>query len=1059
MVAEFVASTLGAQGANLGLTPSDLAAFQIQQSAAINRATVSGNYADSATPGSTLVPVTIGDAAWVASQNALVGVTSDPTTVTTQEAKITAAEAVTPNNPALITPIPQALTLTTGIDSPTQGFQTGHGATATTAGAIFQADPAAGVLGLNNTLNTGDNLQDTVGDGTLNFTAVLATAGLLANPGYATGVTMNGISTLNTTNQASLLGIGLLPSGFQGNITGLTTVNDGFNGIGSVAGVQLGGPNQGLNTALQTVNINQFAGNPTITGLGILPVFAADIKAGIAAPNLTVNLNGNLGAVSGPLAPGAGGAAIISISSDGPLGTVAAPNTSYVTQTYNTGTNTATYLQLEAQSGGFLGAILAAPSVDGTTNFVFKGGGTLAVGQDVAGDHQLAQNIDASGTTGSVYITGAASGLFTGNAIASIYPADLTFAGPGALFGSQAGFLDNGGDGIFGLTKFELGSGTTYFDASNANAAELALLTTTPGALVALNNEIVVNDGVAATGSLTTFANIKGFEILGVGGAVPGTDGAGASGGTYNMTNLPTFNEIIYQTSDAFGFGVGTGVKIINQAATLTVNIEDNGSGLGDNLTVSTLGGAAETFNLVLGNPLHGAFGGGDLGNVTLTNDNIFNITAAGAGLATDFTGFISLTPTSPGTETVNIGNTTTDGVTSSSTQPLSIGFGQTAGGIADINAVTHLLNPLNLTINDTSSSGVSLNDATTGLLNFTAPGDTAAISYSNNAFVISVTGTGGLITLGGDANFVTSSTVAGSIGDTITGSASGSNMLGGSIGNDAITALSGVNTIYTDGGADTIVLSASGVHSHDVIDLYAGEGAVGPGADIPVIANSITDAANLSQLGWSGLPTGGVATEFGAIGALSGGTSASISLIQTSTGGQAFNPGTDSLGFGVIAWGTGTNGAGGANLGLTNAAAVGGFATLASGAAVSAQVVTPGVVSNAGDTLLAGTNLIELNGSFTGGAAQVADTLVNAASRIFFASALGATNDAHILLAYQNNGSVDIADVTFHAGGAAMGNTAAVTGGTVHISDIVQLTGVSLASFEANATTAVHFV
>ena len=233
--------------------------------------------------------------------------------MTAQEAKITAAEAVTPNNPALITPLPVALMLTTGIDSPTQGFSTGHGATATTAGAIFQADPAAGVLGLNNTLNTGDNLQDTVGDGTLNFTAVLATAGLLANPGYATGVTMNGISTLNTTNQANLLGIGLLPSGFQGNITGLTTVNDGFNGIGSVAGVQLGNTGQGLNTVLQTVNINQFSGNPLTTGF--LPVFAGYIAAskGSTTNSLAVNLNGNIGSTKA--------AAIISIASDGPAGT------------------------------------------------------------------------------------------------------------------------------------------------------------------------------------------------------------------------------------------------------------------------------------------------------------------------------------------------------------------------------------------------------------------------------------------------------------------------------------------------------------------------------------------------------------------------------------------------------------------------------------------------------------------------------------------------------------------------------------------------------------------
>ena len=486
VAAEFVASTLGAQAANLGLTPSDLAAFQIQQAAANNRSTVSGFYADSATPGSTLVPVTIGDPAWVASQNALVGVTSDPTTVTAQEAKITAAEAVTPNNPALITPLPVSLMLTTGINSPTQGFSTGHGATATTAGAIFQADPAAGVLGLNNTLNTGDNLQDTVGDGTLNFTAVLATAGLLANPGYATGVTMNGISTLNTTNQANLLGIGLLPSGFQGNITGLTTVNDGFNGIGSVAGVQLGNTGQGLNTVLQTVNINQFSGNPLTTGF--LPVFAGYIAAskGSTTNSLAVNLNGNIGTTKA--------AAIISIASDGPAGTAGAGNAnlSYGTQTYNTGTNTATFLQLEAQTGGFLGAIIPAPSVDGTTTFAFKGGGTLAVGQDFAGDHQNVQDINAAATTGSVFITGATSGVAT--------QAFATTANPGWLFGSAAGFLDDTGTGgAFELTSFKLGTGKNTLDVSSASVAQVAALTTTPGANTLTTNEIIVNDAVATT--------------------------------------------------------------------------------------------------------------------------------------------------------------------------------------------------------------------------------------------------------------------------------------------------------------------------------------------------------------------------------------------------------------------------------------------------------------------------------------------------------------------------------------------------------------------------------
>ena len=74
---------------------------------------------------------------------------------------------------------------------------------------MFNALPVAGTLGLNNTLNIGDNLQTTgaaAGTSTLNVTDVLATAGLLANPPYATGVTLNGISTLNISNQAAPFG-------------------------------------------------------------------------------------------------------------------------------------------------------------------------------------------------------------------------------------------------------------------------------------------------------------------------------------------------------------------------------------------------------------------------------------------------------------------------------------------------------------------------------------------------------------------------------------------------------------------------------------------------------------------------------------------------------------------------------------------------------------------------------------------------------------------------------------------------------------------------------------
>ena len=45
-IASFTASTLGAVAGNLGLTPTDLTAFQTQQQAAINRSNVSGNYAE-----------------------------------------------------------------------------------------------------------------------------------------------------------------------------------------------------------------------------------------------------------------------------------------------------------------------------------------------------------------------------------------------------------------------------------------------------------------------------------------------------------------------------------------------------------------------------------------------------------------------------------------------------------------------------------------------------------------------------------------------------------------------------------------------------------------------------------------------------------------------------------------------------------------------------------------------------------------------------------------------------------------------------------------------------
>ena len=224
-----------------------------------------------------------------------------------------AAEGITPGVPAPRTSLfalpSAAFTLTPGVDGPI-GF------TATTEGAIFNAQPVAGILGLNNTLNTLDNLQDTEGDGTLNLTEVAATAGLLANPPFATGVTLNGLSALNVSNQATVLGLAL-NGGFQGNVTGLTVVNNN----NSIATVQLGGTGQGLKTLLTNYNINNYAGPATGAFLNILAASAADLTK-----TINIGITGPLGATT------FGSASQIIFSNDsGAPGTTASPNNTYGT--------------------------------------------------------------------------------------------------------------------------------------------------------------------------------------------------------------------------------------------------------------------------------------------------------------------------------------------------------------------------------------------------------------------------------------------------------------------------------------------------------------------------------------------------------------------------------------------------------------------------------------------------------------------------------------------------------------------------------------------------------
>ena len=446
--------------------------------------------------------------------------------------------------------------LTQNIDSPTSGFSTNasgtpllNGFTASAAGTVFNALPFVTALGFgNNTLNIGDNLQTTgaaTGTAILNYTTATAST---ANPPFALDVTMNGVATANITNAST----GAV-AGFQGSITGLTTVNDDT----SLFGIQVGGAGQGLKTALTNININNYAG-PTA---GVPPVISAIIAAaaGSAANTIKVGITGPLGSTAF-LSAGK-----ILISNDGPTGTAASPNLSY--GTWDITASSTSFLQLD--QGG----------VGGATALTLAGAGEIAVGQDAVGDWQKVKSIDASATTGAVIITGHSAGVPT-NAFAS--PSN-----PGWLFGSVAGLLDEGA-GTFALTTFDLGSGRNVLDVSNATAAEIGALTTTPAATVATNNVIIVSDAAATTTSATTFAKIKGFADLGV----------TAASGAIDMANLPTsINDIIYFTPAAGGVAINHAID------GLTVDFHGNNTlGAGGPLTVNGPLAATATLNLDFGN-------------------------------------------------------------------------------------------------------------------------------------------------------------------------------------------------------------------------------------------------------------------------------------------------------------------------------------------------------------------------------------------------------------------------------------------------------------------------
>ena len=623
-------------------------------------------------------------------------------------------------------------------------------------------------------------------------------------------------------------------------------------------------------------------------------------------------------------------------------------------------------------------------------------------------------------------------------------------------FDSYAGLHNEGAAGQFNLTSV---LPLPFLDVSGMTAAQLANLSMTPGGTLNPGN-IIVSDAVATTTSATTFANIRGFSTLGIGGAAA-DDGAG---GIVDMANLPaTINTILALTPAQ----LGAAITINDQVNALTVALWDNTT-TANTLKVGAVGpapGLADSLTVNIGN---GWNANGDvIGAITAFGDELFTLTALGAATKTagslDSTGLVTLTPTLTGNEQVTIDGHADIFVGGSAVEP--------AGAIVDITGDVLQVNNLAITIINTRATALQ-GDVTAGtLLNFiTDAGDNGgvfapSIGYSTNAMTIDASASGGLIMLGGDANFVPGASVALSTGDTIIGAenpvgyqtgGAGSLVLGnvlvGSIGNDIIISksLTLPDYIITEGGADKITLAA-GHTGADHVGFYAAAGNVNVGGKYAV--GSVTGAISeggvalfeFANPGWWGIPAGGSSAKIETLLANGTGTSADNSTLTN------FVPTQDFLDFSVKAWNTGTF-----VLGLIqDFGALANAAPGASGTGTAVHAVQVGPGGSIVGTAATPTNFIILSQGIFLDANAVASALHVGYNIIH--SSLGATVEADFLVAYAGtDGNAHIADL--HLAGGAGGTTTTFTDSHVYASDIVTLVGVSLNQLAANISH-VHLV
>ena len=457
-----------------------------------------------------------------------------------------------------------SLTLTTGTDTPTEGFSTGHGATAINAGAVFSALPGSNSLGLSNTLNAGDNLLATglaAGNSTLNDTVVHSEFG---NPSFAPGVTMTGVSTAVITNLSTDV------AGFSGTITGLTTAT---LAAGSVDGVALGGAGVGLNTALTNVNINA---NQDFTATMTAAAFA-----GTTAPTGTVTLNGPVTTTVTLNADGSTtGYSALTVNSAGPGTATTANDLTLDTDATNTATITASGAEFLNLSG-------TALNIDNL--HTFTGNATGAV--DTGGLNVTFTNADGLGHVAA-----------TGGSGVDTFTFDATAAGLASF--TSASSVD-GGTGTSNTLGIQADTGAILLAGVGSNITDIqTIVHTTAGVQTG-----ALTADLALAGSATTFDLAGHYNGLVTVNDITDAQTVEYSAlSTAGVTDSPTdlvlnhvtpvisTNVINFEMNSSLTtpltlteLDVAAGLKVVNIDSTgsASANIIDNVSHVQDNITVT----------------------------------------------------------------------------------------------------------------------------------------------------------------------------------------------------------------------------------------------------------------------------------------------------------------------------------------------------------------------------------------------------------------------------------------------------------------------------------------